>query len=142
MLSLGCSALRIVAITSPPPPSISSKPTSSSPLAQEERSYNSDFTPTGGPRTIAHGPGGARIEEVVNLWKGVPTGSVARVVNHVDWGVGGMYFRHKSKRGIYLQRYMRLFSISAMSNKILTACSNGNFMVFDAERNRFGETYR
>jgi hypothetical protein len=83
------SALRIVAITSPPPPSISSKPTSSSPLAQEERSSQSDFTPTGGPRAIAHGPGGARIEEVVNLWKGVPTGGVARVVNHVDWGVGG-----------------------------------------------------
>jgi hypothetical protein len=54
-------------------------------------SSSSDFTPTGGPRTVAHGPGGARIEEVVNLWKGVPTGGVARVVNHVDWGVGGMY---------------------------------------------------
>ena len=28
-----------------------------------------------------------------------------------------------------------------MSNKILTACSNGNFMIFDTEKNRFGKQW-
>lgn len=84
-------ALRILAITSPLPPSISGKPVSSSPLAQEEASTKSGFTSASGPKAIAHGAGGARIEEVVNLWKGVPTGSVAKVVNHVDWGVGSEF---------------------------------------------------
>lgn len=46
-------------------------------------------------------------------------------------------FRIKSRRT--LTEVPSAFIISAMSNKILTACSNGNFMVFDAERNRFGK---
>ena len=37
--------------------------------------------------------------------------------------------------------YLLISGILAMSNKILTACSNGNFMIFDTEKNRFGKQW-
>ncbi len=40
-------------------------------------------------RSLGIGPGGAKVEEVVNLWRSVPSGGSGRSVTDIEWGVGG-----------------------------------------------------
>lgn len=112
MIALGLRVLRL------------RRPTSSSSPADEKdtRPSPSRFASKSPPKPIAAGVGGWAVEDVVELWRGVPgtasggmTGGFGHVVNDVDWGVG------------------------TMSNKIFAACASGNFMTFDVEKGRFGE---
>lgn len=91
------------AANSPPPPPTSLRTEKGGPLSYK--------TP---PRPLATGVGGTSIEELIDLWQGVPSGSVGHVVNDVIWGCGPLW------------------------NKVLTACANGNFMVFDVQKGKFG----
>lgn len=91
--------------------------------ATDSRPSPNRYSSKSPPKPIAAGSGGWAVEDVVELWRGVPgtasggmTGGFGHVVNDVDWGVG------------------------TMSNKIFAACTSGNFMTFDVEKGRFGES--
>lgn len=84
-------------------------------------------------QVLGKGNGGVTVSEVVNLWKG--SWAVGKSVTDVDWGVGGKLVTISIVIGVVMLNENGL----AMENKIVTASPNGNFMIFDVIRGKFGK---
>ena len=123
------------------------------------------------PIRLGSGPGGYKIDQILDLWKGIALGGVGasirggggsraggtagsqgggvaagKTVNAVDWGVGSESIDCSGPRPkeIGSRRFEADESdfgrCVGSSKKVLTACSNGNLMVFDVEQGRLGKS--
>lgn len=82
------------------------------------------------------------ISEVVNLWRG--NWAAGKSVNDVDWGVGSKLHRRpfprqplSSPNAVSIKSWL---IIAGLENKIVTASPNGNFMIFDVVKGKFGKS--
>jgi hypothetical protein len=77
-------------------------------------------------QALGKGPGGIGVTEVVNLWRG--SMAVGKGVNDISWGTGGESVSQLSAYSI------------AFAHKLVTASPSGNFLLFDLNRGKLGES--